>query len=188
MKELGLDKEFLEKTNITTGVHTFDRLSFQGFDCLKLLKPFGGGADLVIETLIKNMWGKPEDKPAPWIENECEMWRTWADVVNLMNERDPKKVKASRLPGCDGDGFERFGRQCSKFVLEYQACFTASHCKSFYLHLLAQHGGDIMRSLEKEGMCIGMMSNSGAERRHEYGRLSFRKNMCGPAWASRDQF
>jgi len=36
-------------------------------------------------------------------------------------------------------------------------------------------------------MCLGMMSNSGAERRHEYGRRAFRRSLCGGCWAKYDQ-
>jgi hypothetical protein len=32
-----------------------------------------------------------------------------------------------------------------------------------------------------------MMSNSGAERRHEYGRRAFRRSLCGGCWAKHDQ-
>ena len=44
-----------------------------------------------------------------------------------------------------------------------------------------------MRELGKHGMCLGMMSNSGAERRHEYGRRAFRRSLCGGCWAKYDQ-
>ncbi len=30
------------------------------------------------------------------------------------------------------------------------------------------------------------MSNSGAERRHEYGRRAFRRSLCGGCWAKHD--
>jgi hypothetical protein len=39
-----------------------------------------------------------------------------------------------------------------------------------------------MRALEKEGMTLGMMSNSGAERRHEYGRRASRKALASNGW------
>jgi hypothetical protein len=43
-----------------------------------------------------------------------------------------------------------------------------------------------MRELGKHGMCLGMMSNSGAERRHEYGRRAFRRSLNGGCWAKHD--
>ena len=44
------------------------------------------------------------------------------------------------------------------------------------------HAGDMMRELQKHGMCLGMMANSGAERRHEYGRRAARKALAGECW------
>jgi hypothetical protein len=49
------------------------------------------------------------------------------------------------------------------------------------------HAGDFMRELEKHGMCLGMMSNSGAERRHDYGRRAFKRSLCGGCWAKHDE-
>jgi hypothetical protein len=75
---------------------------------------------------------------------------------------------------------------CREFCFRYQALFHKTHCKSFYLHTLLAHAGDFMRELEKHDMCLGMMSNSGAERRHEYGRRAFRRSLCGGCWAKHD--
>jgi hypothetical protein len=67
----------------------------------------------------------------------------------------------------------------------YQAMFHEQHCRSFYLHTLLHHAGDFMRELEKDGMCLGMMSNSGAERRHEYGRRAAKKALAGGCWRAK---
>jgi hypothetical protein len=43
-----------------------------------------------------------------------------------------------------------------------------------------------MRELEQSGMCLGMVSNSGAERRHEYGRRAARKALAGGCWRNKN--
>ena len=114
------------------------------------------------------------------------LWECWGEVVELMSERDPANLRNSKSIR-HGDGFARFGKVCREFCFRYQALFHKTHCKSFYLHTLLAHAGDFMRELGKHGMCLGMMSNSGAERLHEYGRSAFRRLLCGGCWAKYDQ-
>jgi hypothetical protein len=47
------------------------------------------------------------------------------------------------------------------------------------------HAGDFMRELVTEGICLGMMSNSSVERRHEYGRLAAKKALTGACWKTK---
>ncbi len=55
---------------------------------------------------------------------------------------------------------------------------VVDYSKSYYLHMLLHHAGDFMRTLQKEKYTLGMMSNSGAERRHQYGRRESRKALA----------
>ncbi len=102
-----------------------------------------------------------------------------------MSQSDPENLRKS-IDGKHWNGFARFGKVCREFVFRYQAMFHKTHCKSFYLHTLLAHAGDLMRELEKHNMCLGMMSNSGVERLHEYGRRAFRRSLCGGCWAKYD--
>jgi hypothetical protein len=63
--------------------------------------------------------------------------------------------------------------------------YHEQHCRSFYLHVLMHHAGDFMRELATEGMCLGMMSNSGVERLHQYGWRAARKALTGACWKTR---
>ena len=96
-----------------------------------------------------------------------------------MLERDPEKIVANN------DGFDRFGKECRQFCCLYQTMYHEQHCRSFYLHTLLHHAGDFMRELHAHGMCLGMMANSGAERRHEYGRRAAKKAMTGGCWRAK---
>jgi hypothetical protein len=101
-------------------------------------------------------------------------------VEKLMSERFPDKLKKDVIGG--EDGFARFGKECREFIFRFQSMSTEDYSKSYYLHTLMDHAGDFMRALEKEGFTLGMMSNSGAERRHEYGRRASRKALASNGW------
>jgi hypothetical protein len=45
-----------------------------------------------------------------------------------------------------------------------------------------------MRALQAEGFTLGMMSNSGAERRHEYGRRASRKALASNGWRKKNDY
>ena len=107
------------------------------------------------------------------------LWTQWSKVVNIMKERYPEKFR-------DIDGFARFGTECREFCQLYQATYHDSvheqDCRSFYLHTLMHHAGDFIRELEGQGMCLGMMSNSGVECRHEYGRRAAKRPAAEESW------
>jgi len=119
-----------------------------------------------------------------YVPRQAALWKQWSKVVELMTQRDPVKVREN-VDEIGRDGFQRFGKECREFCRLYQAMFHEQHCRSFYLHTLLHHAGDFMRELEKSGMCLGMMSNSGAERRHEYGRRAAKKAVAGGCWRAK---
>jgi hypothetical protein len=61
------------------------------------------------------------------------------------------------------------------------------YSKAYYLHTLLHHAGDLMRALQKVGLTLGMMSNSAAERRHEYGRRASRKALASNGWRNKSK-
>ena len=161
----------------------YEKLSFLGHESLHLLKRKDGVGDRNIAVLLKHIWpqGDAPDRldkvdGASFVARSLDLWEQWAKVVELMIERDPEKVREQK-------GFENFGKECRDFIFLFQAMFHKAQCKAFYLHTLMAHAGDFMRELGKYGMCLGMMSNSGAERRHEYGRRAFKRSLCGGCWA-----
>jgi len=169
----------LSKFADVTGVHTYEKLTFEGHQALKLLAQEGG--KMAVTNILELMWptGDADDEGGrQYVPRVTALWAQWSKVVHIMKERDPEKVRGEQ-------GFARFGKECREFCRLYQAMYHEQHCRSFYLHVLMHHAGDFMRELEREGMCLGMMSNSGVERRHEYGRRAAKKALAGGCWKSK---
>ena len=172
LTKAGICKQ-LSKVPGVTGVHTYEKLTFEGHQALKLLAEDGG--KMAVTRILESMWPTGDadgDGGQKYVSRVTALWAQWSKVVNLMKERDPEKVRSQQ-------GFARFGKECREFCRLYQAMYHEQHCRSFYLHVLMDHAGDFMRELEKHGMCLGMMSNSGVERRHEYGRRAAKKAQTG---------
>ncbi len=60
-----------------------------------------------------------------------------------------------------------------------------NHSSTFYLHALMHHCGDFMEYCLRRKLTVGMLENSGAERRHEIGRVQFKKALSGGGKAYR---
>ena len=187
MELIGLKSKKFQKVKMFN-CDNFERLSFLGTEALHLLKK-PDGRRRNIQVLLEHLWPSGDASESPeglnFVLRSIVLWESWAEAVELMSQRDPAKLRESK-DGRHGDGFARFGKVCREFVFRYQVMFHKLHCKSFYLHTLLAHAGDFMRELEQHNMCLGMMSNSGAERRHEYGRRAFRRSLCGGCWAKYD--
>ena len=189
MGMIGLKSKKFQKVRMFN-CENYERLSFLGHEALLLLKRAeGGGGKRNVQILLEHLWPAGDASESKegrnFVERSIVLWECWGEVVELMSERNPENLR-KRVDGRHGDGFARFGKVCREFCFRYQALFHKTHCKSFYLHTLLAHAGDFMRELERHGMCLGMMSNSGAERRHEYGRRAFRRSLCGGCWAKHD--
>jgi hypothetical protein len=176
LMDAGICKQF-SKVPGASGVHTYEKLTFEGHQALKLLAEDADGK-MAVTRILESMWpsGDTEnDGGRGYVQMQVQLWKQWSKVVQLMTERDPEKVRVN-------DGFARFGKECREFCRQYQTLYHEQHCRSFYLHTLMHHAGDFMRELERNGMCLGMMSNSGVERRHEYGRRAAKKALAGGCW------
>ena len=188
MQMIGLKSKKFQKVRMFTCEH-YERLSFLGHEALLLLKKNEESGKRNVQVLLEHLWPSGDASESRegrnFVERSIVLWDCWGEVVELMSERDPEKLRKS-MNSKYGNGFARFGKVCREFCFRYQALFHKTHCKSFYLHTLLAHAGDFMRELEKYDMCLGMMSNSGAERRHEYGRRAFRRSLCGGCWAKHD--
>ena len=180
LEKAGICKKF-SKIAGASGVHTYEKLTFEGHQALKLLAEDSEGGKLAVTHILEAMWPKGDadgEGGRNYVPRVAALWTQWSKVVNIMKERDPAKVR-------DIDGFARFGKECREFCRLYQAMYHEQHCRSFYLHTLMHHAGDFMRELEGQGMCLGMMSNSGVERRHEYGRRAAKKALAGGCWKAK---
>jgi len=188
LTEAGIAKQFTKIAG-ASGVHTYEKLTFEGHQALRLLAKDGGTGKMWVASILESMWpsksGDAEGEGGrQYVPRSVALWEQWAKVVEIMIQRDPAKVR-SNVDASGMDGFARFGKECREFCHQYQAMFHEQHCRSFYLHTLLHHAGDFMRELEQDGMCLGMMSNSGAERRHEYGRRAAKKAVAGGCWKAK---
>jgi hypothetical protein len=120
-----------------------------------------------------------------FVPRVMEVWRQWAVVANLQSERFSRKLKEDVVNG--EDGFARYGKECREFVFRFQAMATVDYSKAYYLHTLLHHAGDFMRALGLVGLTLGMLSNSAAERKHEYGRRASRKALASNAWSKKSK-
>jgi len=102
-----------------------------------------------------------------------------------MSERFSKKLKEDVVDG--EDGFARFGKECREFIFRFQSMSTVDYSKSYYLHTLLHHAGGFMRALGLVGLTLGMLSNSAAERKHEYGRRASRKALASNGWRKKSK-
>ena len=162
-----------------------ERLSFLGHESLHLLKQ-GSNGQRNIAIVLNSIWPRgdaPEraDKVTGerFVARSLDLWFQWAKVVALMTERDPEKVRSKK-------DFANFCKECREFCFLFHAMFHRTQCKGFYLHTLLAHAGDFMRLLGQHGICLGMMSNSGAEWRLECGRRAFKRSLCCGCWANAD--
>lgn len=184
LQQAGICKKF-SKVPGASGLHTYEKLTFEGHQALKLLAKDDGGK-MAVARILESMWpNKNGDADGEggerYVPRVAALWEQWAKVVEIMKERDPAKVR-NNIDVSGRDGFARFGKECREFCRQYQSMYHEQHCRSFYLHTLMHHAGDFMRELEDNGMCLGMMSNSGVERRHEYGRRAAKKALAGGCW------
>ena len=98
----------------------------------------------------------------------CALWRQFNQVVRQMRCKDPS----------DKD-LQHFGLNCRDLGARWCMLLPGNRCSTFYLHTLMMHGGEFMEYCLERGLTIGMLENSGAERRHEIGRVMFKKSLSG---------
>ena len=187
LRDLGINKSY--KESVVTG--KYEKVTFEGHQAWDLLETDSDGR-MGIERVLDAMWPGAGEDPGvgtafgtKFVPRTIEVWRQWAVVAKLMSERFSEKLKKDVVDG--EDGFARFGKECREFIFRFQAMSTVDYSKSYYLHTLLHHAGDFMRALQKEGLTLGMMSNSAAERRHEYGRRASRKALASNGWRKKSK-
>lgn len=115
-----------------------------------------------------------EDQNQAYIHAFCELWKSYANVVRLMRSKD-----------VDEPGIDNFGKNCRDLGARWCILFQRQRCNAHYLHLLMMHGGQFMTYALQHGLTIGMLENSGVERRHQIGKLQFKKALGNCSAASR---
>jgi hypothetical protein len=89
-------------------------------------------------------------------------------VMDQMRCRDPERVD-----------LVDFGKNCRDLGARWCMLMPKNRCGSLYLHTIMMHGGAFMEHLLPLNLTIGMLENSGAERRHQIGKVHFRKSLGG---------
>ena len=186
LRKEGIGRQYKKQKNSKT----YEKISFEGHQVMALLKK-GHDGKMGIERVLEAMWpgaaddiGIDKSYGIRFVPRTIEVWRQFALVEKLMSERDFDLLKGD-ISNCE-DGFARFGKECREFIFRFQSMSTVDYSKAYYLHTLLHHAGDFMRALQKEGFTLGMMSNSGAERRHEYGRRASRKALASNGWRKKN--
>ena len=173
LEHAGLSNIFtLEDKKVTGTVEKkYKPISFKAWQCWKLLKtlpPDNAKAlpqELAIVRIIRDMWpdaecSKDEDKLFRMALSA--LWEDFDKVVRIIRCRVPT---AARLKG-----YEVVLRE---FGARWALLMPAHKCAAFYLHTVTFHAPDFMTFLLERDLCIGMLENSGAERRHQYGRRAY---------------
>ena len=188
LHELGINRSYQE-SKVNPG--NYEKMTFEGHQVWDLLDT-GSDGRMGIQRVLDAMWPGAAEDPGVgktygvrFVPRVMEVWRQWAVVANLQSERFSKKLKEDVVDG--EDGFARYGKECREFVFRFQAMATVDFSKSYYLHTLLHHAGDFMRSLSLVGLNLGMLSNSAAERKHEYGRRASRKALASNGWSKKSK-
>jgi hypothetical protein len=96
------------------------------------------------------------------------LWSIFATVMEQMRCRD-----------VDRQDLKDFGKNCSDLGARWYMLMPKNRCGALYLHTIMMHGGAFMSHLLQLKLTIGMLENSGAERRHQIGKVHFRKSLAG---------
>ena len=107
-------------------------------------------------------------KDDQFIHSFCCLWRLFHNVTKQMRCKDPS------TPDLD-----KFGENCRDLGARWCILLPANRTTPFYLHTITMHGGEFMRYLLERDLTIGMLENSGAERRHQIGKIQFKKTLYG---------
>jgi hypothetical protein len=97
-----------------------------------------------------------------------QLWGLFETVMQQMQCRDPTRPDLAD-----------FCRNCRNLGARWCMLMPKNRCGALYLHTIMMHGGAFMEHLLPLKLTIGMLENSGAERRHQKGKVHFRKSLAG---------
>ena len=107
-------------------------------------------------------------KESRFVHLMCHLWRKFHVVTKQLRCKDPKDKT-----------LRQFGEKCRDLGARWCMFLPRNRCNSLYLHTVMMHGGAFMTYLLDRNLTIGMLENSGAERRHQIGKVQFRKSLGG---------
>ena len=116
----------------------------------------------------KEWGGRSEEQQREYKRQYLHLWSLFGKVMDQMRCRDP-----------DREDLKHFGKNCRCLGARWCMMMPKNRCGALYLHTLTMHGGAFMEHLLPLKLTIGMLENSGAERRHQIGKVHFRKSLAG---------
>jgi hypothetical protein len=128
---------------------------------------WGEGSDILTKNDVENPKGLSREAHTRFLESYCSLWRDFNKVMQLT------RCKTFCPELLD------YGALCRDLGARWCMLLPRNRCSAFYLHTLTMHGGDFMNFCLARGLTVGMLENSGAERRHEIGRVQFKKSLSG---------
>ena len=112
--------------------------------------------------------GSDQPEEARFVELSCRLWRKFHVVTKQLRSKDPQDAS-----------LRDFGKNCRDLGARWCMFLPRNRCSALYLHTVMMHGGAFMTYLLRRNLTIGMLENSGAERRHQIGKVQFRKSLGG---------
>ena len=177
---LGLENKFV-RSEKTKG---WNKVSLYGYECWRFAEQDEYGVSK-IEKVIKEVW--PEGagvvngpsagsglRDRAFVDAYCGLWRLFNTVMRQTRCKDPSSKDLAE-----------YGANCRDLGARWCMLLPSNRCSTFYLHTLVNHGGGFMEYCLQRNLTIGMLENSGAERRHEIGRVQFKKALSGGGKAYR---
>ena len=201
-------KDRIKEVEVSGGKKAWKRMAFKGYECITFSKPLACEGTFQAETAIERVLhevfppseiqsstgagaGKVQrprkatpkeqrreansdfsnetpQQEARFTELSCHLWRRFHVVTKQMRSKNP-----------NDPALQTFGQTCRDLGARWCMFMPRNRCSSLYLHTLMMHGGQFMSYLLERGLTIGMLENSGAERRHQIGKLHFRKSLGG---------
>ena len=171
-KHAGLHKLF-EKDEVKVnagGEKRYKPIAFKAWQAWRLIKQLppdsaqGLPGELAIVRILREVW--PDDTCTPEVLQFrvalAELWKLFDTAIRIIRCKSPHSTRLR-------------GYECAlrEFGARWAILLPPNKCVSFYLHTVTFHAADFMAYLQERGLCIGMLENSGAERRHEYGRRAY---------------
>ncbi len=179
-RHLGLEHKFVPSQK-TKG---WNKVSLYGYECWRFAEQDENGVSK-IEKVVREVWpdgaGIVKGPSAgsglcdgQFADAYCELWKLFNLVMLQTRCKDPSNPALAQ-----------YGANCRDLGGRWCMLLPSNRCSTFYLHTLVHHGGDFMEYCLQRKLTIGMLENSGAERRHEIGRVQFKKALSGGGKAYR---
>jgi hypothetical protein len=205
-KHLGLDEAFAQVQSENGSGKVWKPVGFHGFECRLFSKKLDQNTtrprEPAIDRVVHEVWpdldqtvqlepqaairSNPRNKSRKPTSREKEwggaseaqqreykrqylcLWCIFDTVMDQMRCRDPDRAD-----------LKDFGKNCCDLGARWCMMMPKNRCGALYLHTLMMHGGAFMEHLLPLKLTIGMLENSGAERRHQIGKVHFRKSLAG---------